>query len=490
MSQQQTLSYRLLRKKPVEKLISETQGTDPEHGHLSRSITLFQLVMFGVGATIGTGIFFVLSETVPSAGPGVIVSFLMAGVVAGLTALCYAEMASMIPVSGSSYSYAYATLGEIIAYFVGACLVLEYGISASAVAIGWSGYLNKLFEIVFGSGLPAALSSAPLISDNHRLAVGGDGYINLPAAILVFLCCLMLIRGTKESARANAIMVMIKIGVLILFIAIAATGFTSSNFQPFAPMGFAGISAAAGTIFFTYVGLDAVSTAGEEVENPKRNLPLAIIAALIIVTTLYILTAVTAIGVQPSAAFEGQEAGLATILQNLTGSNWPALVLAIGAVISVFSVTLVVLYGQTRILFAMSRDGLIPEMFYRVNPRTLSPVANTVAVALFVGTIAAFIPNDILWDLTSLGTLTAFIVVSAGVMVLRRTKPDMPRGFKVPFYPVLPILSILSSLYLISNLKLQTFELFGVWLFLAAIFYFLYSVKKSRLEPKARVTRS
>lgn len=490
MSEQQTLGFRLLRKKPVEKLISETQGGDSEHGHLGRSITLFQLIMFGVGATIGTGIFFVLSETVPTAGPSVIISFLMAGVVAGLTALCYAEMASMIPVSGSSYSYAYATLGEIIAYFVGACLVLEYGISASAVAIGWSGYLNKLFEIVFGSGLPAALSAAPLISDNHRLAVGGDGYINLPAAILVFLCCLMLIRGTKESAKANAIMVMIKIGVLILFIAIAITGFSASNFQPFAPAGFAGISAAAGTIFFTYVGLDAVSTAGEEVENPKRNLPLAIIAALIIVTSLYVLTAVTALGVQPAAAFEGQEAGLATILQNLTGSNWPALILAMGAVISVFSVTLVVLYGQTRILFAMSRDGLIPELFHRVNPRTLSPVANTIAVALFVGAIAAFIPNDILWDLTSLGTLTAFIVVSAGVMILRHTKPDLPRGFKVPLYPVLPILSILSSLYLISNLKVQVYELFGIWLFLAAVFYFLYSVKKSRLEPKARITKS
>jgi basic amino acid/polyamine antiporter, APA family len=490
MSQQQTLGPRLLRKKPVEKLISETAGADSEHGHLSRSITPFQLTMFGVGATIGTGIFFVLSQTVPTAGPAVIISFIMAGVVAGLTALCYAEMASMIPVSGSSYSYAYATLGEIVAYFVGACLLLEYGISASAVAIGWSGYLNKLFEIIFGSGLPAWLSSAPIVADGYDLSIGGDGYLNLPAAILVFMCCLLLIRGSRESAKANAIMVMIKMAVLVLFIAIAATGFTVGNFQPFAPQGFAGISAAAGTIFFTYVGLDAVSTAGEEVQNPKRNLPLAIIAALIIVTSLYILTAVTAIGVQPPAAFEGQEAGLATILQNLTGSNWPALVLAAGAVISVFSVTLVVLYGQTRILFAMSRDGLLPELFHRVNPRTLSPVANTIVVAIFVGAIAAFVPDAILWDLTSLGTLTAFIVVSAGVMILRQTRPDMARGFKVPFYPVLPILSIVFSLYLIWNLNPRTFELFGVWLAFAAIFYFLYSVKKSRLEPQARVTKS
>jgi len=334
------------------------------------------------------------------------------------------------------------------------------------------------------------LSAAPIVADGYALSIGGDGYLNLPAAILVFLCCLLLIRGSKESAKANAVMVVIKICVLILFIVIAATGFTSANFHPFAPQGFAGISAAAGTIFFTYVGLDAVSTAGEEVQNPKRNLPLAIIAALIIVTSLYILTALTAIGVQAPSAFEGQEAGLATILQNLTGSNWPALVLALGAVISVFSVTLVVLYGQTRILFAMSRDGLIPELFHRVNPRTLSPVANTIVVALFVGAIAAFVPDAILWDLTSLGTLTAFIVVSAGVMILRRTRPDMPRGFRVPFGPVLPILSIVFASYLIWNLNPRTFELFGVWVFFAAIFYFLYSVKKSRLEPKARISKS
>ena len=199
-------------------------------------------------------------------------------------------------------------------------------------------------------------------------------------------------------------------------------------------------------------------------------------------TSLYILVAVTALGVQPAAQFEGQEAGLATILQNITGSNWPALILAAGAVISVFSVTLVVLYGQTRILFAMSRDGMIPEIFHRVNPRTMTPVFNTIFVALFVGAIAAFVPDAVLWDLTSMGTLVAFMVVSAGVMVLRRTRPDMPRGFKVPFYPVLPILSILSSMYLVYSLNTTVFELFGVWLGFAAILYFTYSARNSRLE--------
>lgn len=486
MSDAQSFGTRLLRKKPVEMLVSDTAGaTDPEHGHLRRGITPFQLTMFGVGSTIGTGIFFVLGETVPTAGPAVIISFIIAGIVAGLTALCYAEMASMIPVSGSSYSYAYATLGEGVAYFVASCLILEYGISAAAVAVGWSGYLNKVLEIVFGAGLPAAILSAPLVAEGDGLALGGDGIINLPAVILVFMCCLLLIRGSKESAKANAIMVLIKMGVLAMFILIAVTGFSASNLQPFAPFGFAGISAAAGTIFFTFVGLDAVSTAGEEVVNPKKNLPIAIIAALIIVTSLYVLVAVTALGVQPAAEFDGQEAGLATILQNLTGHDWPALVLACGAVISVFSVTLVVLYGQTRILFAMSRDGMLPELFYRVNPRTMSPVACTIVVAIFVGAIAAFVPNDVLWDLTSMGTLVAFMVVSAGVIILRRTRPDMQRGFKVPFYPVLPILSIVSCIYLIVSLNLTTFKLFAIWLFFAAIFYFAYSARNSRLEKAA-----
>ena len=485
MSEAQSLGARLLRKKPIEMLVSDTAGADSEHGHLRRGITPFQLTMFGVGSTIGTGIFFVLAQTVPTAGPAVIVSFVIAGIVAGLTALCYAEMASMIPVSGSSYSYAYATLGEGVAYFVACCLILEYGISAAAVAVGWSGYLNKLFEIVFGAGLPAALLSAPLVADGYALAFGGEGIINLPAVILVFMCCLLLIRGSKESAKANAVMVLIKMGVLAMFILITVTGFSASNLQPFAPFGFAGISAAAGTIFFTYVGLDAVSTAGEEVENPKRNLPIAIIAALLIVTSLYVLVAVTALGVQPAAEFEGQEAGLATILENLTGHSWPALVLACGAVISVFSVTLVVLYGQTRILFAMSRDGMLPELFYRVNPRTMSPVACTIVVAIFVGLIAAFVPDAVLWDLTSMGTLVAFMVVSTGVMILRRTRPDMPRGFRVPFFPVLPILSIASCIYLIVNLNPTTFKLFGVWLVFAAVFYFAYSARNSRLEKAA-----
>lgn len=474
-----SMGERLLRRKPISHLVEETQQSGK---HLKRSITLFQLTMFGVGATIGTGIFFVLSEQVPVAGPAVLISFIIAGITAGLTALCYAELSSMIPASGSSYSYAYATMGEGVAFLVAACLILEYGVSAAAVAIGWSEYLNNLIFNVTGWHLPSWLLSAPLVADGYRLHFGGDGGVNLPAAVLVFLCCMLLMRGVTESAKVNAIMVMIKLAVLVLFIAIAATAFDSSHLTPFAPHGFAGISAAAGSIFFTFIGLDAVSTAGEEVENPRRNLPLAIISALFVVITFYILVALTALGAQAQGLFEGQEAGLAVILQTITGSKWPAIILAAGAVVSVFSITLVVLYGQTRILFAMSRDGLAPKIFHRVNRKTLTPNANTMIVAVIVALIAGFLPADILWDLTSMGTLTAFTVVSIGVILLRYRMPDAPRGFKVPLFPVLPILSICACLYLISSLSGIVYVIALIWAMIAGIYYFSVAAKNSALE--------
>ena len=482
MNSAPSLAQRLLRRKPIETFVAQSQS----HGHgaeLKRSITLFQLTMFGVGATIGTGIFFVLAEQVPVAGPAVLFAFLIAGFAAGLTALCYAEMSSMIPVSGSSYSYAYATLGEGLAFMVAACLVMEYGVSAGAVAVGWSEYLHNLIMITTGYELPRALLHAPLVAEGYSLKFGGDGYINLPAAILVGMCCLLLMRGSRESARANAVMVVIKLGVLALFIAIALTAFKAENFTPFAPHGFAGVSAAAGSIFFTFVGLDAVSTAGEEVENPRRNLPRAIIMALIIVISFYLLVTIAALGAQSQGMFEGQEAGLSVILQNVTGSTIPAVILSAGAVISVFSVTLVVLYGQTRVLFAMSRDGMLPPIFSRVNPHTLTPTANTIIVGCVVAAIAAFLPSAVLWDLTSMGTLVAFTVVSAGVIILRYRRPDAPRGFSVPFFPVLPILSIISCLYLISSLSSIVFKLTAIWAILAATMYIFYSSRKSILEP-------
>ena len=460
----------IFRKKPVGAFVDETRP-DTEGGELERSIGLFQLTMFGVGATVGTGIFIVLSEAVPEAGPGVIVSFVLAGITAALTAVCYAELASTIPVSGSSYSYTYATMGEIVAFGVAACLLLEYGVSSAAVSVGWSQYLNSLFSDLFGFRIPDILTAAP----------GEGGLLNFPAIVLVTLCCLLLIRGTRESARANTIMVLIKLGVLVLFVVIAFTAFDGTNFTPFAPLGIAGIGAAASSIFFSFIGLDAVSTAGEEVHNPRRNLPLAIIFATIIVTTVYVLVAVAGIGAQPYQDFEGQEAGLAAILRIITGSNIWSAILAAGAVISIFSVTLVTIYGQTRILFAMGRDGMLPSVFHRVDPTTLAPVRNTIIVGLFVGGLAGFVPLGVLIDLTSMGTLVAFTVVSIGVIILRRTQPDLPRGFRVPGYPVTPVLSAASALYIMSGLPYLTFGLFAVWLGVAAIIYFTYSMRHSQL---------
>jgi APA family basic amino acid/polyamine antiporter len=298
--------------------------------------------------------------------------------------------------------------------------------------------------------------------------------------VLVTLCGLLLIRGVRESATANTIMVLIKLAVFTLFIVVAFTAFSAENFEPFAPFGIAGIGAAAGSIF-SFIGLGAVSTAGEEVHNPRRNLPLAIVIATIIVTTFYILVALAGVGAQPYQQFAGQEAGLSVIMRNITGSGWPAAVLAAGATISIFSVTLVVLYGQSRILFAMGRDGMLPEIFHRVDPRTLAPVRNTIIVCTFVGLLAGFVPLGVLIDLTSMGTLVAFTVVSIGVIILRRTQPDLPRGFSVPGYPVTPILSAAFALYLISGLPYTTFALFAVWLGVAAIIYFAYSARHSRL---------
>jgi basic amino acid/polyamine antiporter, APA family len=460
----------LFRRKPVPEMSEET-GSDSGKSELARSIGLFQLSMFGVGATIGTGIFFVLAQAVPVAGPAVILSFVIAGVVAGLTAICYAELASAVPVSGSSYSYAYATLGELPAVGVAACLLLEYGVSAAAVAVGWSQYLNELFGNVFGFQIPESLSQAP----------EQGGVFNLPAVILILLCTLLLIRGASESAKTNAVMVVIKIGVLLLFIVLGVMGWNSDNLTPFAPFGVTGITAAAGIIFFSYIGLDAVSTAGEEVKNPRRTMPLAILIALVTVTTLYILVTVVAVAAQPAADFENQEAGLSAILEKVTGSTWPASVLAAGAVISIFSVTLVVIYGQTRILFAMARDGMLPELFHKVNPRTLTPVPNTIIVAVVIALLAGLIPINFLAEMTSIGTLVAFLVVSIGVMVLRRTHPELPRGFKVPLYPITPILSIAGCLWIIKDLRPVTIYVFLIWVAVALIWYAVYGYRHSHL---------
>lgn len=474
-----SLREQILRRKPVDKLSAET-GADTGDSELKRTIGLIPLASIGIGGTIGTGIFFILSQAVPIAGPAVVVSFLIAAVVAGLTALCYAELASAVPVAGSSYSYAYATLGELTALGVGACLLLEWGVAGAAVAVGWSEYLNQLLNNLFGFNIPEALSNAP----------EQGGIVNLPAIFLVVMCASLLIRGTSESTKVNAIMVAIKIGILIMFIGIGVGGWDSANLSDFAPSGFSGITAAAGVIFFSFIGLDGVATAAEEAKNPRRNLPLAILIALVVVTTLYVLVAVVAVAAQPTEEFTGQEAGLAQILQDVTGTQWPGTALAAGAVISIFSVTLISLYGQTRILFAMSRDGMVPPVFHKVNPRTLTPVHNTVIVAVVVSLLAGFIPINFLAEMTSIGTLVAFTTVSIGVIILRQRSPELERGFRVPLYPWIPILSIVGTLWIIISLNIVTIYVFLIWIAVAILWYFVYARKHSRLGRDDRVGSS
>jgi APA family basic amino acid/polyamine antiporter len=483
-----TLGQKLIRTKPNAPAETPVQGGDANR--LGRSIGLFPLTMIGVGATIGTGIFFTMVEAVPKAGPSVVLSFLMAAITAGLTALCYAELAFRIPAAGSSYSFAYATVGEFAAFIMAFCLLLEYGLAASATAIGWSGYLNNFLHNAIGWDIPAALRSPVFVSGAKGLEFH-PGQFNLPPVLLVILCGILLVRGTRESATANAVMVLIKLAILLFFSAIAFSGFNIDNFHPFffeasakTPGGMAGVTAAAATVFFSFIGLDTVATAGEEVRNPTRNVPIAILSALGIVTLFYMLVAVAAMGAQPAAMFEGQEAGLAVILQNVTGKTWPALVLSAGAVISVFSVTLVTIFGQTRILYAISRDGLIPEVFQKVSPRTLAPVGNTIMVCMVVGLVAGLVDSTYLWDMVSIGTLTAFIVVSVAVPVLRAKEGDQAsNGFRVPFGPYfVPALSIAACLYLMWGLSTITYVTFAIWMAVAVLTYLLYGQRHSKLN--------
>jgi len=488
----QTLAQKLCRIKPAD----DAGHADGEQSKsLERSLGVFSLAMIGVGATIGTGIFFTMAEAVPKAGPSVILSFLIAAVTAGLTALCYAELSFRIPASGSSYSFAYASLGEFAAFVMAACLLLEYGLAASATAIGWSDYLNNFLLNATGWQVPASLHSPMLVAGANGPEIHA-GQFNLPPVILVAMCVGLLVKGTSESAAVNTTMVLIKLAILLFFAAIAFTGFDANNFHPFFNPdnskglgGMAGVTAAAGTVFFSFIGLDTVATAGAEVRNPRRSVPVAILSALAIVTVFYMLVAVAAMGAQPAAKFQGQEAGLAVILQNVTGRTWPALVLSAGAVISVFSVTLVTLYGQTRILYTISRDGLIPKVFHRVNPRTRTPIANTLIVGAGVAAVAGLVDSTFLWDMVSLGTLTAFIVVSIAVPVMRRSdrnKPAPAGAFRVPFGPyVVPALSIASCLFIMKDLSGLTFKIFFVWMAAALLVYFVHGLRHSNLNTQS-----
>ncbi|WP_436519769.1 amino acid permease [Actinoplanes sp. HUAS TT8] len=456
----------------VGSLIHETaeEGTE-----LKKAVGVTQLTAMGVGAIIGTGIFVVIGKGSGIAGPAVILSFILAAVACVFSALSYAELASSIPVSGSAYTYTYATLGEIVAWIIGWDLILEYGVSVAGIAIGWGGNLNAFLDSAFGVALPDAIAKSP----------EDGGVINLPAVFIVLAITLLLIRGVTESARVNLVMVVVKLVVLIFFLVVAFANFGTGNFHPFAPDGADGVTAAAAIIFFAYIGFDAVSTGSEEARNPARDLPWAIIGSLAICTLFYVLTAVGALGIASPDQMKDSDAPLAAALDQGAGMSWAAGILALGAVVAITSVVLVIFYGQTRIFFAMCRDGLLPRRMAKVNPRYGTPARLTITLGVLIAILAALVPLGTIVELVNIGTLFAFVLVNIGVIILRRTKPDMPRPYRVPWSPVLPLLGVAFAIYLMSDLPFDTWIRFVVWLAVGLIIYAAYGYRHSRVRLAA-----
>jgi len=466
---------------------------------LHRTLGGFQLMMLGVGAVIGTGIFVLTAEAAQKAGPGMMLSFVIAGFVCAVTALCYAELSSMVPVSGSAYTYSYSVLGEVVAWVVGWALILEYAVAASAVSVGWSNYFIPLVERSFDVDIPVFLSRG-------YYSGGPGGLINLPAVCIALLVTWLLLIGTRESARVNAVLVSIKIIALTIFIVLSVPVMQMDNFEPFAPLGFGGISAAAASIFFAYVGFDAVSTAAEETKNPQRNLPIGLIGSLVICTIFYLLVAAGAIGsigAQPvldaagaglapgsremgevcaqavnSGALACSDEPLAHVLRQL-GWERVSRLIGLAAFLALPSVILMMLFGQTRIFFAMSRDRLLPDVLSDIHPKYKTPHVVTLITGTFVTLAAAFFPVGKLADISNSGTLFAFFTVALGVMALRKSDPDRTRHFRTPFVGVVGPLALLGCAYLFVSLSLYTQLLFVGWTVFGLIIYRFYGYRRS-----------
>ncbi len=453
--------------KPIDALVADTKD---EGSQLKRAVGLLDLTALGIGAIIGTGIFVILGEAIGDSGPAIILSFVLAGVTCAFSALSYAELASAIPVSGSAYTYGYATMGELLAWIIGWDLILEYAVSVAAIAVGWGQYFNDLLDDLFGIKLPDAIA----------LARDDGGTFNVPAVVIVLAVAALLMYGVRESARANTIMVVTKLLIVVLFIVLAATGFHSDNLHPFAPHGFDGVVTAASVIFFAYIGFDAISTSGEEVKNPGRDLPIAIIGSLGICTLLYILVALTATGAVPADKIAGQDAPLAFVLRQLDFS-WAATLISFGALVAITSVVLTILYGQTRITFAMCRDGLLPSSWAKLSPRQ-TPARLTFVFAILIALVAGLFSLSTIAKLVNIGTLFAFVITNIGVIVLRHTRPDMERTFRVPFSPVFPAIGAILAIFLMKYLERDTWIRFVLWLLIGLAVYFLYGRTHSKLR--------
>ncbi|APA71392.1 amino acid permease [Janthinobacterium sp. 1_2014MBL_MicDiv] len=444
-------------------------------GGLAKVLGPFDLVLMGIGAIVGTGIFVLTGTGALTAGPALSLSFVVAAVACCFAALCYAEFASTVPVAGSIYTYSYATLGELAAWMIGWDLLLEYGLAAAAVSVGWSGYFQSLLS-GFGIVLPVALTAAP------GALPGVTTFINLPALVIMLALTAMLGWGVRESARLNNIMVAIKVGVVLLFIIFGARHVQPANWQPYMPFGYHGMLSAAALVFFAFIGFDAVTSAAEEVKKPARDLPIGIIGSLAVCAVLYVVVSAIMTGIVPYQKFLGVDHPVSLALQ-YAGEKWIAGFVDLGAILGMTTVILVMAFGQTRIIFAMSRDGLLPKRLSTVHPRFHTPFFATWLVGIVFGLIAAVIPLNILAELINIGTLAAFTMVSVAVVVLRKRRPDLPRAFRCPGVPYVPALAVILCVGLMTFLSWVTWVAFSIWLVLGLIIYFGYARRRSLLHP-------
>ncbi|MCX7943200.1 MAG: amino acid permease [Deltaproteobacteria bacterium] len=528
-------------RKPIDKIISESENSERS---LKRVLNASDLILLGIGAIVGAGIFATVGTAAvgdivrPGAGPALIISFILTAIACGFAALCYAELASMVPISGSAYTYAYATLGQVVAWIIGWDLIIEYAVGNVAVAISWSGYFKELMSGL-GVKIPEWLTtdyrsafSGSRIYEAASLLAGGNSmeevktlypkaaeYIseqlssgqtldfilssfqharnavidsprifslpiifNLPAVMIVLLITVILVIGIKESSYFNAVMVGVKLLVLGLFIVVGLFYVRPENWTPFAPNGWAGIHAGAAIVFFAYIGFDAVSTAAEETVNPARNLPIGIIGSLIICTIIYILVAAVLTGMVPLSVFtQSNKAEPLTVAMNYHRLNWIAGIISFGSIVAHTAVLLVFQLGQPRIFFSMARDGLLPRSFAKVHKRFRTPYVTTILTGVFVAFFSAFTNIDEMVDLTNIGTLFAFIIVCLGVIILRIKEPNRQGGFKTPFFPLIPILGILSCIYLMLGLPKITYIRFAIWLLIGLLIYVIYGYRNVKL---------
>ncbi|HVV69671.1 MAG TPA: amino acid permease [Gammaproteobacteria bacterium] len=441
---------------------------------LRRCLSAFDLTLMGIGAIVGAGIFVLTGiAAATKAGPAVIFSYILSGLACGFTAFAYAELSSSIGGCGSAYGYSFAGLGELIAWLIGWDLLLEYSVACAAVAIGWSGYVSNVFTAI-GIPIPKALTTNPF----------EGGIVNLPAMIIILLLTYLLSAGIRESARINKLVVFIKLAVIVLFIVLAAFHFNpSANWHPFLPFGFSGIASGAALVFFAYIGFDAVSTAAEEAVNPQRDLPRGIIASLLICTLLYIIVAALLTAAVPYTELNVSSPITYALLK--MGYKFGGAIVALGAIAGLSTVILVMYYGLTRIFLAMSRDGLLPSVLAAVNAKTQTPIRIIVIAGIVMAIVAGLTPIQRVAELTNIGTLAAFTLVSLGVLVLRYTKPNMPRPFKTPLSPIVPILGILLCGYLMASLSPVTWESFLIWTLIGLVVYFGYSRSRSVLSKKS-----